>query len=72
VLRAERVKGAANGCGATVPVVLQCCGYCSLDGAARVRGRRLGLGALGRPTVGLCPRPTREKGFRSNLLLALD
>jgi hypothetical protein len=26
VLRAERVKGAANGCGATVPVVLQCAG----------------------------------------------
>jgi len=26
-------------------------------------------GALGTPAAGLCPRPAREKGFPSNLLL---
>jgi hypothetical protein len=34
-------------------------------GAARVAGSR------GTPTAGLRPRPTREKGFPSNHLLAL-
>jgi len=37
--------------------------------AARARERRLGLGALGMPAAGLRPRPAREKGFPSNLLL---
>jgi len=37
--------------------------------AARARERRLGLGALGTPAAGLRPRPAREKGFPSNLLL---
>ena len=37
--------------------------------AARARERRLGLGALGTPAAGLCPRPAREKGIPSNLLL---
>jgi len=27
------------------------------------------VGALGTPAAGLCPRPAREKGFPSNLLL---
>jgi hypothetical protein len=70
VLRAERVEGAADGCGATVPAVLQCHGYCSLDGDTMVRGRQLGLGALGRSAAGLSPQPSREKGFHSSLLLA--
>ena len=41
-------------------------GYCftnSATAAARV------VGALGTPAAGLCPRPAREKGFPSNLLL---
>jgi len=37
--------------------------------AARAREPRLGLGALGTPAAGLHPRPAREKGFLSNLLL---
>ena len=44
-------------------------GYCSRAAAARARERRLGLGALGTPATGLRPRPAREKGFPSNLLL---
>jgi len=43
--------------GATVPRVLF------------TEQRRLGLGALGPPAAGLRPRPAREKGFPSNLLL---
>ena len=50
--------------GATVPR-----GYCSQDAAARARERWLGLGALGTRAAGLRPRPAREKGFPSNLLL---
>jgi hypothetical protein len=34
-----------------------------------VGGQRLGLGARERPAAGLRPRPAREKGFPSNLLL---
>ena len=45
--------------GATVPRVL----------FTRCEWRRLGLGALGTPAAGLRPRPVREKGFPSNLLL---
>ena len=50
--------------GATVPA-----GIVHEMAAARARERRLGLGALGTPATGLCPRPAREKGFPSNLLL---
>jgi hypothetical protein len=35
-----------------------------------VAAARVG-GAQGTPTARLCPRPTREKGFPSNLLLDL-
>jgi hypothetical protein len=49
-------------CSATVPVGTIHAYGCA---AARVGGAQ---GAL---TVGLCPRPTREEGFPSNLLLAL-
>jgi hypothetical protein len=28
-----------------------------------------GVGSRGTPAAGLCPRPVREKGFPSNLLL---
>ena len=54
---------------AAVPAVLQYRGYCSRAAAARARERRLGLGALGTPAAGLRPRPAKEKGFPSNLLL---
>ena len=37
--------------------------------AARARERRLGFWALGTPAAGLRPRPARENGFPSNLLL---
>jgi hypothetical protein len=48
--------------GATVPAVLFT--WRGLRGrAARVAE------ALGTPAAGLCPRPAREKGFPSNLLL---
>jgi hypothetical protein len=45
---------------------------CRKVGALWIRGRRLGLGALGRPVAGISPRPAREKGFPSNLLLTFN
>jgi len=56
-------------CRATVPTVLKYRGTVHEAAAARARERRLGLGALGTPAAGLRPRPAREKGFPSNLLL---
>jgi hypothetical protein len=35
------------------------------------RGATRVVGSRGTPAAGLCPRPAREKGFPSNLLLAL-
>jgi hypothetical protein len=43
-------------------------GYCSRGGGLRGRAARVAE-ALGTPAAGLRPRPTREKGFPSNLLL---
>jgi len=42
-----------------------------LRGLRRKRERETAraAGALGTPVAGLCPRPAREKGFPSNLLL---
>ena len=58
-------EGEGGGCcHATVPRVLF-----TRWRAVRARERRLGLGALGTPAAGLCPRPAREKGFPSNLLV---
>jgi hypothetical protein len=54
------------GLGATVPAVLQ---YPWVLFTPRiVAAARVG-GAQGTPAVGLRPRPAREKGFPSNLLL---
>jgi hypothetical protein len=56
------------GLGATVPVVLQ---YPHVLFTPRiVAAARVG-GAQGTPVVRLRPRPAREKGFPSNLLLDL-
>ena len=66
--RGESTEG--SGGGATVPAVLQYrAGTVHEMAAARARERRLGLGAPGTPAAGLRPRPAREKGFSSNLLL---
>ena len=40
-----------------------------LRGLRRKRGMARAARALGTPPAGLCPRPVREKGFLSNLLL---
>jgi len=57
---------------ATVPAVIKYrAGTVHEMAAARARERRLGLGALGTPAAGLCPRPTRGKRVLSNLLLDL-
>jgi len=56
-------------CRATVPRCYSTAGTVREVAAARARERRLGLGALGTPAAGLRPRPAREKGFPSNLLL---
>ena len=48
--------------GATVPLVLFTDWIVAVARAA---------GALETPAAGLCPRPAREKGFPSNLLLRL-
>ena len=62
--REERVEGNGGDVRATVPAALPC---------PRVLFTwwwRLGLqGRWGRPAAGLRPRPAREKGFLSNLLL---
>jgi hypothetical protein len=56
------------GLGATVPAVLQ---YPRVLFTLRiVAAARVGE-VLGTPAAGLCPRPTREKGFPSNILLDL-
>ena len=64
-------EGEGGGCWRdTVPAVLQYrAGTVHEMAGARARERRLGLGALGTPAAGLRPRPAREKGFPSNLLL---
>jgi hypothetical protein len=48
--------------------VLQYPWYCSRGGGLRGRAARVAE-ALGTPAAGLRPRPAREKGFPSNLLL---
>jgi hypothetical protein len=50
--------------------VLQYPRYCSRGEGLRGRAARVAE-ALGTPVAGLRPRPAREKGFPSNLLLAL-
>jgi hypothetical protein len=55
---------------ATVPVVLQYPRPRVLFTPRIVAVARVG-GAQGTSAAGLRPRPAREKGFRSNLLLAL-
>ena len=52
-----------------IVVVLQYCGCVHKVGAARVRGRRLGLGAPGIPAARISSWPAVRKGFSSNLLL---
>jgi hypothetical protein len=56
------------GLGATVPAVLQ---YPRVLFTPRIVAAARAGGAQGTPTAGLRPRPTREKGFPSNLLLDL-
>jgi hypothetical protein len=48
--------------------VLQYPRDCSRGGGLRGRAARVAE-ALGTPAAGLCPRPVREKGFPSSLLL---
>ena len=61
-LRSREREGSSDG-RATVPAVLQYRGYYSRDGGGGA------VGALGTLAAGLRPRPAREKGFPSNLLL---
>jgi hypothetical protein len=56
------------GLGATVPALLQ---YPRVLFTPRVVAAARVGGAQGTPAAGLRPRPAREKGFPSSLLLAL-
>jgi len=57
-------EGEGDGCRA-----LQYPRCCSRDGGEGERAAARVGGALGTPAAGLRPRPAREKGFLSNLLL---